>query len=322
MLGKPRIEAQEIEEKGEAEAPDESCGQAGRQHHQPPRWPGPVCRRLRVRQDAHIGGVEPLLLTHLPGPHEEGLVHRTARLGLALELPKPHESEARIHGAPLEPVEIAGERVLVHQRALVVVPARLGQPRELVHDLLAGVAHLGACVDHPGMSGAELGGKIGLLAGGSGVKLAQATDRLRLHRLRGRARIDAAALRAQNLVVTGLGLAGACLRQGELVVELGELLLVHQAPLRAADDVVLALIGLDLLLGVPHALAQLVQPGGERIRCAPRRLRTRGGLLVEIGQRNVVRDARGFLRVGGLDNQVDDERALGALGADLLLQRP
>ena len=61
-----------------------------------------------------------------------------------------------------------------------------------------------------------------------------------------------------QLLVTGLGLGRARLRHAQLIVQLGELLLVHE-PAAGADDVVLALVALDQLLGIAHALAQLAQ---------------------------------------------------------------
>src|SRR5262245_38337944 len=134
------------------------------------------------------------------------------------------------------------------------------------------------------MFGPQLGSEIGFLADDGGVLFTQTPDGIGLDGFRGGARIGAAALQALELLVTRLGLGGARLGGGQLVVQLGQLLLVDGPP-AGADDVVLALVALDLFLRVPHAVAQLVEARRQRAGDAARSIRARDRPLVGTGPR-------------------------------------
>jgi hypothetical protein len=128
-------------------------------------------------------------------------------------------------------------------------------------------------------------------------------------------------LQAGDLVVARLGFDRARARSGELIVEVGQLLLVHPAS-AGADDALLGLVALGFLLRPAHALLQLRKPRRQRFGDAARGFGMGSGLLPEIGLHDGVGETRGLVGIGGLDRQVDHVGALRPLGGHVALQLP
>src|SRR5215471_12237321 len=115
------------------------------------------------------------------------------------------------------------------------------------------------------MARSQLGAQVGSLARRLRILDTHLSDRLRLHRLGNGPGLAARALQHFYLFEAGTRLGGAGARVVELVVDLGELLLVHEHTARA-QDIVLGLVTLDAVFRLADAAAQLVEPRRERRR--------------------------------------------------------
>ena len=169
------------------------------------------------------------------------------------------------------------------------------------------------------MPRADQRAQFGALARHFGVLRAQLSDGLRQHRLRDGAALDARLARADDLVVAGARFRGLAARGVELQRHFAELLVADQH-VAGGDELVLLLVLDDAVIGFLHAHAQRIEPPAERRRGATRRARARFGLVVEIGLSDRVRDAHGFLAAFARHIDFGDERLVGALHADALLE--
>jgi hypothetical protein len=86
------------------------------------------------------------------------------------------EAKPRVDRSLLERGEIVGKRRLVRERALVIDAAPIGNPRNLVGNLLLGFAQLGARFNHARLMRAKLGGEVCLLARSEPKKLAGVSE--------------------------------------------------------------------------------------------------------------------------------------------------
>ena len=112
----------------------------------------------------------------------------------------------------------------------------------------------------------------------------------------------------------------AGVRHAELIVQLRKLLFVDELS-AGAEDIVAGLERLDPILGLAHAILELVETRRQRLRNLPGGIGPDVRLFRQISLRNRVGDARRFGRISAADTDVDDVGAFGAFHLELALQR-
>ena len=193
-------------------------------------------------------------------------------------------------------------------------------PMDLVLDHLAQPRRLGLDFDHRRVTLAERGHLLGLATHDLGVLAAQRGDGLRLHRLREGADLVLGQLQALDLIETRFCCRRAGVRHAELIVQFRKLLFVDELS-AGAEDVVAGLERLDAILGLAHAILELVETRGQRLRNLPGGIGPDVRLFCQISLRNRVGEARRFGRVLAGNTDVDDVGAFGALDLELALER-
>ena len=275
----------------------------------------PPQRQVGLGDDADVLGVDLLLLAGFARAHQERLIEVAARLRLAFQFAQADHGLIVIDGGALERLEIVGERLLAGLGALIFGAGGDGGAVDLVVDHVAQAFRLRLDVEHGRMPRPERGHLLGLAAHHFGVLAAQGGDGLRQQRRRERAVLVLGLLHLRHLVEPALGLGGAGARGHELRIHLGQLLFGYELAV-AADHVVACAIVLDLLFGVAHAIAQILQPRRQRLRHLARRIGADLRLFGEIGVGDGVGDARRLFRTARGDVDLDHVSALVALDGD------
>jgi hypothetical protein len=116
---------------------------------------------------------------------------------------------------------------------------------------------------------------------------------------------------AVELVELGLGVRSAGAGESELAVDGRKLFLRHQLA-AGTYDVLLVLVGFDLLFGYAHAVTQLVETTRQIGANPAVDFRARIGLILKISRRKGVRQSGRLFRCRGRNGDIDDERAFAA----------
>ena len=298
-------------------AADQAEHQRQPKHHRLAR----AGRRRRVfglRDHARLGDRKRTLLRGLLVAGQERLVERGERRRLLLQLAQPHHRLARLRILAGHLADIAAQRRLARFRDLVFVAIALGELLQLLENLPRHIGLLAAQRHRLRMVLAEARRDVLLALGDveiAGLQLVEdgavglvGRDRRILDGVFRTAVDDRLVLRVAGQRVGRIGL-----RDDQLAVEVGELLLRHQLAARRGQPV-FGPEPFDLERRCLRAVAQLAEPALQPHRGALGRVEIGVEVIGKIGVGIGARDRAGELGIVGAERHFDDEAAPDPLG--------
>ena len=280
------------------------------------------------RNQARFGEGEQFLLNRTHIALKKVFVEAAVALRLGIELPQGCLRHVGRPGPRNSLRQLLLEPLLALFDGLVVVPARLGQPADLVQNGRAHFAHPRPQVHHRLVIVAEAGVEILFPARIFQVLLAQGVDDRVAHRIRNRrieVRVPRDGFEIFRMKDTLEGVQ-SCQRIQRLgasgdhaAAQLGDLLLVEQLAVQR-DDIVIRPVGADVAFRRQRLLAEIAKPPLQPRRRSPASVDLHFELVGDVRLGDRVRDLSGPQGVGGVVIDLDDVAEADAGGRHPALQ--